>query len=82
MVSTTVNNFVGVACGRHHTITFTKTGQVYAWGDNSRSQVGSTSSSSPILVTGKSIDNRTAIGVAAGQRHSIVLYVKLVILTM
>ncbi len=77
-----MNNFVGVACGRHHTITFTKSGQVYAWGDNSKSQIGSSSASSPMLITGKSIDNKTVVGVAAGQRHSIVLYVTVLILTI
>jgi hypothetical protein len=78
IINTTANNFVGVACGRHHTLTYTKTGQVYAWGDNSRQQLGSTASSSPILVTGKSVDNRIVVGVAAGHRHSIALYVSLI----
>jgi hypothetical protein len=70
--STSVNNFAGAACGRHHSVAYTKSGKVYAWGDNSRGQVGA-STAVPYLVTSKSIDSRIIVSVAAGQRHTVVL---------
>uniref|UniRef100_A0A3P8V599 Regulator of chromosome condensation (RCC1) and BTB (POZ) domain containing protein 1 n=1 Tax=Cynoglossus semilaevis TaxID=244447 RepID=A0A3P8V599_CYNSE len=62
-----------VACGSHHSMALTDTGEVYAWGYNNCGQVGSGSTSNqPIPRRVSSIlQNKVAVSIVCGQTSSL-----------
>jgi len=66
---------VSIAAGRKHSLALTSDGQVIAWGENNSGQLGNnstTSSPTPAAVTGVLAD-KTVVGIAAGENHSLAL---------
>lgn len=61
----TPESWASIGAGLLHSIGITNTGRLYAWGNNSSSQLGDqsvTNRSSPVLVSGPSATSWTAIG--------------------
>jgi alpha-tubulin suppressor-like RCC1 family protein len=70
----TLSNITAVAGGGVHSLALTSTGSVYTWGINADGELGNgttTNSSTPVLVTGLSGVNVTAV--AGGEFHSLAL---------
>ncbi|KAK1124707.1 hypothetical protein K0M31_006071 [Melipona bicolor] len=64
---------VDVACGSHHCLALTKEGKVYAWGENTRGQVGNSvniNEDTPMKVNSKLAD-KTIICISCGQSSSM-----------
>ncbi len=69
---------VQVAAGSQHSLALDSTGQVYAWGDNSNSQLGDDTTTrrlTPVAVkvAGTSMAGKTIVAIAAGGSHSLAL---------
>lgn len=64
------------AAGLLHSVGLDSTGKVYTWGDNTYGQLGNgttTSSVTPVTVTGGALAGKTVTAVAAGFFHSLAL---------
>jgi len=66
-----------VACGEHHSLILTESGDCYSFGSNTEGQLGSPSAGSeqtkPLLVAGPGAGTEIIIAIAAGARHSVAL---------
>jgi alpha-tubulin suppressor-like RCC1 family protein len=65
-----------VSCGAMHTLALTSTGKLYAWGSNTKGQVGTGSSSSKPIELRKFVggdSNVEFIAISAGKSHSLAL---------
>jgi alpha-tubulin suppressor-like RCC1 family protein len=66
-----------IAAGADHALALTSDGEVFAWGDNSRDQLGTEDwrdSAVPVAVdTRGALSGKTVVAIAAGENHSLAL---------
>ncbi|MFB6306558.1 MAG: PKD domain-containing protein, partial [Flavobacteriales bacterium] len=68
-----LKNVIGITAGTEHSLALLNNGEVFAWGDNSESQLGS-ASAGPKEKLAIKVDNiSNAIAIGAGLRYSIAL---------
>lgn len=66
---TTLSNITAIACGLNHCLALTSSGNVYAWGENSKGQLGigtTTNAKKPTLINLTNVSE-----IACGSYHSI-----------
>jgi alpha-tubulin suppressor-like RCC1 family protein len=69
-------NVTSIAAGDQHSLAVTSTGALYTWGFNFSGQLGNgntTSSSTPVLITGGGLSGATVVAAAAGSGYSLAL---------
>ena len=64
-----------VACGSHHTLVKNEWGEVFAWGSNSKGQLGFDTKGQivPVPKMIKTLATKHVIQIACGQNHSLAL---------